>query len=484
MKKSNFFLAAVAALNFQFSTLNSTAQYTKLFDFEGINGSKPFGSLISDGTFLYGMTPFGGTGTACFAGCGVIFKIKPDGTGYSKLLDFAGTSNGSMPFGSLISDGTFLYGMTAIGGTNNLGTIFKIKTNGTCYAKLLDFAGTTNGNIPMGSLISDGTFLYGMTQEGGTNSLGTLFKIKYDGTGYSKLLDFAGTTNGSSPRGSLISDGTFLYGMTLGGGTGHCTNGCGTIFKIKPDGTGYSMLLDFEGATNGSSPDGSLIYDGTFLYGMTQVGGTNNDGVIFKIKTDGTEYSRLLDFESTTTGQYPHGDLISNGIFLYGMTMQGRKDNCTADCGVNFKIKPNGTGYSRLQDYEGTNEQYHDGDLISDKNCFYGMSLQGGINNGGIIFKYGIETGIAENNTETDFSVYPNPSNGIFTLNFSPTKYAQDKPGKGTVIICNVLGEKIYQSEIYKLQSEIDLSNQPSGIYFLKVKTEQGIVSKKISINK
>lgn len=42
------------------------------------------------------------------------------------------------------------------------------------------------------------------------------------------LLNFAGTTNGSYPNGSLVSDGTFLYGMTYGGGI----NDEGTIFKI------------------------------------------------------------------------------------------------------------------------------------------------------------------------------------------------------------------------------------------------------------
>jgi len=62
---------------------------------------------------------------------------------------------------------------------------------------------------------------------------------------YTKLLDFAGTPDGGNPRGSLISDGTFLYGMTTGGGT----NGMGTIFKIMPDGTGFVKLLDFNGIT-------------------------------------------------------------------------------------------------------------------------------------------------------------------------------------------------------------------------------------------
>ena len=107
-----------------------------------------------------------------------------------------------------------------------------------------------------------------MTEYGGSNDLGTIFKIKPDGTGYTKLLDFT-NANGSYPWGSLISDGTFLYGMTLSGGTWDF----GTIFKIKPDGTGYVKLLDFEGTSKGSNPLGDLISDGTFLYGMTSSGG-------------------------------------------------------------------------------------------------------------------------------------------------------------------------------------------------------------------
>ena len=253
---------------------SSFAQYTTLLNFAvATTGLSPYGSLISDGTFLYGMTTSGGTNSH-----GTIFKIMPDGTGYVQLLDFAGPTTGRNPYGSLISDDTFLYGMTAYGGTNNLGTIFKIMPNGTGYVKLLDFAGTTNGSLPFGSLISDGTFLYGMTQNGGTNDMGTIFKIMPDGIGYVKLLDFAGATNGMNPYSSLISDGTFLYGMTQYGGT----NNMGTIFKIMPNGTGHVKLLDFAGATNGRIPLGSLISDGTFLYGMTAQGGTSEYGVVFK----------------------------------------------------------------------------------------------------------------------------------------------------------------------------------------------------------
>ena len=350
--------------------------YSKLLDFAGAaNGSYPYGSLNSDGTFLYGMTQHGGTNDM-----GVVFKILPDGTGYSKLLDFNGAANGSYPLGSLVSDGTFLYGMTLTGGTNDDGVIFKIMPDGTGYSKLLDFAGLVNGRRPIGSFFYDGTFLYGMTSNGGTNDLGVIYKIMPDGTGYTKLMDFAGIANGSYPYGSLISDGTFLYGMTWQGGI----NNRGVVFKIMPDGTGYFKLLDFAGAANGSNPYGSLVSDGTFLYGMTPYGGTNDMGVVFKIMPDGSGYFRLFDFAGVATGSFPNGSLISDGTFLYGMAYGSGANNL----GVVFKIMPDGTGYSRLLDFTRTaNGSTPQGSFFSDGTFLYGMTQQGGTNGIGVIFK-------------------------------------------------------------------------------------------------
>jgi len=107
---------------------------------------------------------------------------------------------------------------------------------------------------------------------------------------------------GESPNGSLVSDGTYLYGMTYGG----TFNKWGTIFKVKPDGTGADTLLTFNG-TNGGSPDasGSLYYDGSFLYGATPYGGKDGDGVVFKIKPDGSGYSILHSFSGSPDGGTP-----------------------------------------------------------------------------------------------------------------------------------------------------------------------------------
>ncbi len=382
----------------------------KLFDFTGVtNGESPRGSLFSDGTFLYGTTSEGGINNL-----GTIFKIKPDGTGYIKLLDFAGSTNGASPEGSLISDGSFLYGMTETGGTNNLGVIFKIKPDGTGFVKLLDFAGVTNGRGPQGSLLLDGTSLYGMTAFGGTNNLGTIFKIMTDGTGYVKLLDFASVANGSFPLGSLIYDGTYLYGMAQSGGTFDI----GTVFKIRPDGTGFVKLMNFTGVANGSGPTGDLVFDGTFLYGMALVGGTANDGTIFKIRTDGTGFAKLLDFNSNVNGERPFGSFIYDGTSLYGMTLFG----IGSAEGTLFKINTDGSAHTVLcnfANYIAGSRPY--GSVISEGGFLYGMANQGGTNDTGVIFRYAIGVSVP---TIASFTPTSGPVGTTVTItgtNFSNT---------------------------------------------------------------
>ena len=470
---------------FAFTCINANAQYSALLDFYNTNGSYPNGDLLSDGTFLYGMTWAGGT-----PGAGTIFKIKPDGSGYSKLFNFVNdTVHGYYPDGSLIYDGTFLYGMTSVGGASDMGTIFKIKPDGTGYLKLLDFSGVANGSNPIGSLLSDGTFLYGMTSIGGINNYGTIFKIKTDGTGYLKLLDFV-ISNGSYPYGSLISDGTFLYGMTSSGGT----NNLGTIFKIKPDGTGYANLYNFPNA--GSGPYGSLIYDGTFLYGMNSGGGTiinvncpSGCGSIFKIKPDGTGYSILSSFAGKPDGDYPVGSLISDGTFLYGMTANGgTSNNCSANCGTLFKIKPDGTGYVKMLDFTDVpNGSRPSGSLIYSGGCLYGTTFNGGLYSysQGTVFKYCLATGIAEN-TEANgfFTIYPNPSSGQFHIQVG-NRLALGNEYK--LEIYNIVGELVHSTSNLKPQTsnEIDLSSQPNGIYFYSVSNKNNVhQSGKFILNK
>ena len=63
-------------------------------------------------------------------------------------------------------------------------------------------------------------------------------------------------------------------------------------------------------------------------------------------------------------------------------------------------------------------------------------------------------------------SVFPNPTNGLFTL------YSEMK--NSLLEIYNEIGEKIYFRQIETGKIWIDISNQPRGIYFYKLKSENG----------
>jgi uncharacterized repeat protein (TIGR03803 family) len=437
-------------------------QFAKLFDFSCLTTTgacQPQGSLISDGTFLYGLTSQGGPYFY-----GVLFKIKPDGSSYSVLYNFgASSTDGKIPLGSLVSDGTFFYGTTVYGGNNGDGILFKIKPGGSAYQKLHDFDATINdGTNAHGSLIFDGTFLYGTTQYGGLNNKGTIFKITPDGTGYSKILDFDCITKGCGPLGSLLSDGTFLYGMTQHGGV----NGFGTVFRVKTDGSAYSKLLDFKGTTNGATPYGDVITDGASLYGMTGYGGINDHGTIFTIKPDGSGFVKLFDFDIQANEGRPFGSLILDNGFLYGMANKGG----TSDFGGLFKIKTDGTNHVKLLDFDGAlrggSPTY--GALIMIGQDLLGMTETGGINGDGVIFKQNKENptavGIANGDMQRFIKIFPNPISSQVTIQ------SKDFLSDAVLRIYNSTGEEVRSiRNINGHTLTIFRDNLPKGLYFIYI---------------
>ncbi|RDC64559.1 hypothetical protein AHMF7616_03173 [Adhaeribacter pallidiroseus] len=324
---------------------------------------------------LVGLTSIGGSQNE-----GTAFTIKSDGSGFTVRHRFA--ISGQIPYGDLIknNDGYF-YGMTSRGGAYGYGTIFKMTANGTVTI-LHSFNNTVSGANPQGSLkkASDGN-LYGMTYKGGAYNYGTIFKITPGGTlTVLRSLDY--TNDGGYPYENLIqaSDGNF-YGLTLGGGS----TGNGTIFKITLGGD-YTVLRSFVSATDGANPYGSLVQgaDGN-LYGTTSVGGTNNQGTIFRISLSGTfTVRRHLNY--TTDGAFPTGNNLivgADGNF-YGMMYQGG----TFGYGTLFKMTPGGT-YTVLKNLNYTADGgYPKGSLVQNTDGnFYGIMQSGGSVGYGTLFK-------------------------------------------------------------------------------------------------
>lgn len=297
----------------------------------------------SDGNF-YGTAAGGGA-----FGDGAVFKITPAGV-ETLLYSFAGgAANGATPQ-SLIqgTDGNF-YGATAQGGVGSCaggcGTIFKLTPTGL-LTTLYTFTGAADGGVPNGVIEgADGNF-YGATEFGGLASAqcgqrgcGVVFKVTPAGV-ESVLYAFAGGTTDGAVAQSLIqgSDGNF-YGMTNLGGTSNN----GVVFKVTPAGV-ESVLHAFAGGSDGAQPNVALIEgsDGNF-YGTTPFGGTGGQGIVFRVTPAGVETVLHAFAGGTTDGANPYTGVIqgTDGNF-YGTTSSGGDSSCVGGCGTVYRLTPAG----------------------------------------------------------------------------------------------------------------------------------------------
>jgi uncharacterized repeat protein (TIGR03803 family) len=285
------------------------------FDLGGELGPQFGLTLGTDGNF-YGTTREGGANNE-----GTVFKITPSGQ-LTVLYNFTGKGDGCDPNAPPVEgiDGNF-YGTTISCGQvadYGYGTVYKITPSGK-FTTLHQF-GILDGNQPYAPLVqgTDGNF-YGTTQSGG-HCCGVVFKITPSGK-FTLLYAFAGTSDGANPFAQLVEgpDGSF-YGTTTAGGGAETEDG--TVFKITSTGK-YTSLHSLLGS-DGSDPYGGLVLatDGNF-YGTTAGGGTQAVGVIYRITPAG-DYSVLLNFESSTTGSSPDSPLVqrTDGV-LYGDTTNG-----------------------------------------------------------------------------------------------------------------------------------------------------------------
>jgi uncharacterized repeat protein (TIGR03803 family) len=97
-----------------------------------------------------------------------------------------------------------LYGLTTMGGPANDGVLFSLTTDGGNFQLLHTFDATHHdGKNPYGSLLMVGDMLYGTTAGGGDNDMGTVFVINTDGSGYQRLYSFAGKPPVMAPSRSI-----------------------------------------------------------------------------------------------------------------------------------------------------------------------------------------------------------------------------------------------------------------------------------------
>jgi uncharacterized repeat protein (TIGR03803 family) len=395
--------------------------FTTLADFPfqiGSDGDGPGLVQGIDGNF-YGITTEGGaTNSACTNNsCGTVFKITPTGT-LTILHTFCvhtPCTDGWFPAWLVRGEDGNFYGTTAFGGAypascgNGCGTIFRITPTGafTTLYKFCALANCPDGQFP-GSLAQSfasgggaiyGDF-YGVTNEGGANSHGTVFRLTPQGQ-LTVLYNFCAQTNctDGSGGGALIQTvGGNFFGAVAADSNCKGTGSCGLVFRMTPTGA-LTTLHNFAVPADLNYP----LVEGTdgFFYGTTGVGGqrvantclSSGCGTIFRISSGG-KLNTLYEFCSQancTDGNLPESGLIQsvNGNF-YGTTVAGGE---TA-AGTLFTITAMGT-FNTLHTFceqpncaDGAQVQQR---LVEGTNGkFYGITQGGGSDQSGTVFSFDV----------------------------------------------------------------------------------------------
>jgi uncharacterized repeat protein (TIGR03803 family) len=364
--------------------VDTTGRQTVLYSFTGgADGSGPQAGVIGDSAGnLYGTTSLGGT-----ANVGVVYKL--DTTGHETVLySFTGGADGGEPAAGVILDSAGnLYGTTVFSGTAGTGVVYKLDSTGH-ETVLFTFTGTLSGgdgNVPWAGVIRDSAGnLYGTTLLSGTAGQGVVYKL--DTTGHETVLySFTGGADGGNPSAGVIRDSAGnLYGTTQRGGTANA----GVVYKV--DSTGHeTVLYTFTGGADGGDPWSGVIRGSAGnLYGTTRFGGTAGAGVVYKLDTTGHEtvlYSFTGGFTGGPDGSYPYAGVIGDSAGnLYGTTYQGG----TAGKGTVYKLDSAGHETVLCSFPAGADGENPYAGVIGDSaGNLYGTTTSGGTANAGVVYK-------------------------------------------------------------------------------------------------
>jgi len=254
--------------------ISSKGKFEVLHAFTSDDGSEARGNLHRDKSGnLYGTALFGGAD-----GAGTVFRYGADGT-FTLLHTFTGGVDGAYPEHGVVADKAGnLYGVTAFGGVDGNGSVFKIDTAGN-FSTVYSFTGGADGGFLYGGLAidSDGT-LYGSTASGGAYSAGTVFKLTQDGT-LTTLYTFTGDADGASPEGDMLLAGKDLFSTANGGGDPTCM--CGVVYEVTSAGK-QKVLHTFTGVDGSGYSAGLTRKNGAF-YSTIQYGANLQNGAVYSL---------------------------------------------------------------------------------------------------------------------------------------------------------------------------------------------------------
>jgi uncharacterized repeat protein (TIGR03803 family) len=230
--------------------------------------------------------------------------------GLPTTLANAGDNASPSPVIDLTTDGHGnIYGVTTRGGQSSDGSAFEFNTN-TSMLTTIGLFNASNGGPSSPPVLAQNGEIYGTG--------GSAFYQLDPSTGNITTLGSVATITGGGPIGDLVADNQGnLYGVTWNGGV----NSVGSVFEANENTGNISLLASF-GGNYGSHPEAGLIEDsaGDF-FGTTMTGGQYGDGTVFEYDSNTNQLTTVASFDGTD-GSNPQAVLIADSQGnLYGTTL-------------------------------------------------------------------------------------------------------------------------------------------------------------------
>ena len=279
-------------------------------------------------------------------------------------------------------------------------------------------------------------------------------------------------------QGNIIQEDNMLYGGTIG-----------LLFSFDLAAMTYNMLHTYTGATDGIST-GAITKSGDVIYGVNDREGMNGNGAVYSYDLVSTAFTVLENVPTNNT----YTGVVTSGDNLYTVKLDSALGYSIAAMDLTVGVPT----FSSVATLDSTSIGFNPGPNLAEYNgIVYGIMNNGGSNAIGGIFKLATATNTASQvldfdattgfysynselyitpeslsltdlNSAESISIYPNPSNGVYLINGEEILELSVYNNSGTLILTQ------------KSSNQLDLTNYSSGLYLLKVKTSNGIISRKL----
>lgn len=247
------------------------------------------------------------------------------------------------------------------------------------------------------------------------------------------------------------------FSMTFPAISGKDGGGSGVFDLYNIGYTPYKIIISPSGEIITDNPEinsAAQLRDSLAAIGFSQQQCQGNDFLFYSIISETDSVVGEIDYENQSIDiDLPIGTDITNLISTFVNA-------------VNSTIEING-------------EEQISGETVLD------------FSSGSLIYQITSEEGISEDWTvniqltaavdffNANLNIYPNPSDGIFSIDLTGFK------SKNTVvIISDITGKKIYRTDVSSGKTNINISNKPTGIYIMNLYIDDTVISKKIIKNR